>query len=39
VVTTAFLLGPTPGSSPAPTLLIDGGVIGALRAGRWQFGV
>jgi NAD(P)-dependent dehydrogenase (short-subunit alcohol dehydrogenase family) len=35
----AFLLGPDAGFITGTDLLIDGGVIAALRAGRWQFGV
>src|SRR4051812_10173904 len=35
----AFLLGPEAGFITGTDLLIDGGVIAALRAGRWQFGV
>ncbi|CCH87459.1 Short chain dehydrogenase [Modestobacter italicus] len=34
----AFLLGPDAGFITGTDLLIDGGVIAALRAGRWQFG-
>ena len=33
-----FLLGPDAGFITGTDLLIDGGVIAALRAGRWQFG-
>jgi hypothetical protein len=32
----AFLLGPDAGFITGTDLLIDGGVIAALRAGRWQ---
>jgi NAD(P)-dependent dehydrogenase (short-subunit alcohol dehydrogenase family) len=35
----AFLLGSDAGFITGTDLLIDGGVIAALRAGRWQFGV
>jgi NAD(P)-dependent dehydrogenase (short-subunit alcohol dehydrogenase family) len=35
----AFLLGPDASFITGTDLLIDGGVIAALRAGRWQFGV
>ena len=35
----AFLLGPDAGFITGTDLLIDGGVIASLRAGRWQFGV
>ena len=35
----AFLLGPDAGFITGTDLLIDGGVIAALRAGRWQLGV
>ena len=35
----AFLLGPDAAFITGTDLLIDGGVIAALRAGRWQFGV
>jgi NAD(P)-dependent dehydrogenase (short-subunit alcohol dehydrogenase family) len=35
----AFLLGPDAGFITGTDLLMDGGVIAALRAGRWQFGV
>ena len=34
----AFLLGPDAGFITGTDLLCDGGVIAALRAGRWQFG-
>ena len=32
----AYLLGPAAGFVSASDLLIDGGVIAALRAGRWK---
>jgi NAD(P)-dependent dehydrogenase (short-subunit alcohol dehydrogenase family) len=32
----AFLLGPDAGFITGPDLLIDGSVIAALRAGRWN---
>jgi NAD(P)-dependent dehydrogenase (short-subunit alcohol dehydrogenase family) len=32
----AFLLGPDAGFITGTDLLMDGGVIAALRAGRWQ---
>ena len=35
----AFLLGPDAGFITGTDLLIDGGVVAALRAGRWEFGV
>jgi NAD(P)-dependent dehydrogenase (short-subunit alcohol dehydrogenase family) len=34
----AFLLGPEASFITGTDLPIDGGVIAALRAGRWQFG-
>lgn len=38
-IAAAFLLGPDASFITGTDLLIDGGVIAALRAGRWQFGV
>ena len=35
-IAAAFLLGPDDGFITGTDLLMDGGVIAALRAGRWQ---